>query len=239
MIKNIVMQAALAHGFKKFETEVDIVALLGLSENVDDGSYLSLTYLSQHEGDKKRFLAIIECERVPSPQELNSLVLTHSPSEFKNDPAFSKNTDLIILFKLDHRADFQIIENKVFKIEENPYYFKKYFLYYSEEELRLISGENYKSLSSIILNDLKFAEYRDDPLQPSIYSISARIFIKLPFVKVPIKEGDLKPINTYVNEALIEKNLSHLYAKINEYKSVGELSDNIIKGLIDEEMESS
>ncbi|XCN87688.1 hypothetical protein AAC723_27755 (plasmid) [Klebsiella pneumoniae] len=42
----------------------------------------------------------------------------------------------------------------MFGIEENPYYFKKYFLYYSEEELRLLEGHNFESVSAIVVDDI-------------------------------------------------------------------------------------
>ena len=172
MIKDIVLQAALKHEFTLFNTgdysKADDVTieysagetLAGL-EGVD---YKSLTYFSQDSGDRKRFLAVVECGNIPSPQVLNKLVLLYAPEAFKSDPAFDKNTDLIILHKLRHRADFNGIESKVFGIEENPYYFKKYFLYYSEEELRLLEGHNFESVSAMVVDDRMFAEYRDQPL---------------------------------------------------------------------------
>ncbi|WII49975.1 ABC-three component system middle component 1 [Klebsiella pneumoniae] len=246
MIKDIVLQAALKHEFTLFNTgdysKADDVTieysagetLAGL-EGVD---YKSLTYFSQDSGDRKRFLAVVECENIPSPQVLNKLVLLYAPETFKSDPAFDKNTDLIILHKLRHRADFNGIESKVFGIEENPYYFKKYFLYYSEEELRLLEGHNFESVSAIVVDDRMFAEYRDQPLSPTLYSVAARIFIKLPFVKVPVKESSLKPLDIYVKEALAEKKLTGLHLKIFNASASGIEADKLIETLIHEKMEN-
>ncbi|WP_225521003.1 ABC-three component system middle component 1 [Escherichia coli] len=94
-----------------------------------------MTYFSQDSGDRKRFLAVVECENIPSPQVLNKLVLLYAPETFKSDPAFDKNTDLIILHKLRNRADFNGIESKVFGIEENPYYFKNIFFITARKSL--------------------------------------------------------------------------------------------------------
>ncbi|XCN87689.1 hypothetical protein AAC723_27760 (plasmid) [Klebsiella pneumoniae] len=82
-----------------------------------------------------------------------------------------------------------------------------------------------------------FAEYRDQPLSPTLYSVAARIFIKLPFVKVPVKESSLKPLDIYVKEALAEKKLTGLHLKIFNASASGIEADKLIETLIHEEME--
>ena len=228
MIKNIIEQLAVEHGFYLVNNERYV-------ENNNE----KLSYLIQYDGDKKRFLALFECETICSPQELNDLVYKHSPESFKLDPAFERNTDLIVLHKLDYRADFKVIENEVFNIEENPYHFKKYFLYYSEEEIAYLANQDFNSLTQVVTNVSKFSEYREKPLSPSLYSIAARIFIKTPFLKVPIKEGDLKPIKTYLDEALIEKDVHGLYEELLSRKDNDELPEEIARSLINEAMENS
>ncbi|NNA16714.1 hypothetical protein NQ186_02515 [Pseudomonas zeae] len=246
MIKDIVLQAALRHEFTLFDSgddsyvpndTIDYSAGV-ISASLEGIGYESLTYFSQHSGDRKRFLAVVECTNVPSPQVLNKLVLLHAPEIFKSDPAFDKNTDLIVLYKLKRRADFNEIEGKVFGIEENPYYFKKYFLYYSEEELRLLEGHSFDSISAVVIDDRMFADYRDEPLLPTIYSVAARIFIKLPFVKVPVKESSLKPLDIYVDEALAEKKLTDLHVRIFNDSAAGIDAAKLIESLIHEEVEN-
>lgn len=127
MVREIIESFAIEHGYKLIINDKEIESQ---SEN--------LSYLIQADGDKKRFLALFDCTCMMSPQELNNLVNKNAPENFKLDPAFEKNTDLIILYQLEHRAGFKKIENDVFNIEENPYYFKKYFLYFSKEELSLL-----------------------------------------------------------------------------------------------------
>jgi hypothetical protein len=225
MIRKIIEHFAIEHGYE----------LIINNENHNE----NLSYLIQSNGDKKRFLALFESETIISPQELNDLVNKSAPEIFKLDPAFERNTDLIILHQLDYRADFKMIESDVFNIEENPYYFKKYFLYYSEEELTLLDGHNVDSLTEVVTNVREFSEYRAKPLLPSLYSIAARIFIKAPFLKVPIKEGSLKPIKIYLDEALKEKNTYGFYEEIMNQKNNEKSSEEIIRSLIDEAMEDS
>jgi hypothetical protein len=224
MIRKIIEHFAIEHGYK----------LINNDKNIEN-----LSYLIQSNGDKKRFLALFESESIISPQELNYLVNKSAPEIFKLDPAFERNTDLIILHQLDHRADFKIIENDVFNIEENPYYFKKYFLYFSEEELTLLANHNVDSLTKVVTDVREFSEYRKNPLSPSLYSIAARIFIKAPFLKVPIKKENLNPIKVYLDEALKEKNVHELYENILSKKDSDKLPEEIIRSLINEAMENS
>jgi hypothetical protein len=228
MIKNIIEHFAIEHGFELINNETNL-------ENHNE----RLSYLIQYDGDKKRFLALFVSETIISPQELNDLVNKNSPESFKLDPAFERNTDLIILHQLDHRADFKMIENEVFNIEENPYYFKKYFLYFSKAELALLANQDFNSLTQVVTNVREFSQYRENPLIPSLYSIAARIFIKVPFLKVPVKEGNLKPIKIYLDDALIEKDVHELYEGILNKKNNDESPEEIVRSLINEAMENS
>ncbi|MEI8670474.1 MULTISPECIES: ABC-three component system middle component 1 [unclassified Pseudoalteromonas] len=141
MIKKIIEEFAINHGYKRVD---------------GTGNDNQPTYLIQAYGDKKRFLALYESKVLTSPQELNSIVNSEAPEAFKSDPAFEKNTDLIVLHNLEHRADFKKIEAKVFSIEENPYYFKKYFLYFSDAELSLLEGHDINSLLNVVTDEKGF-----------------------------------------------------------------------------------
>lgn len=230
MIKQIIIQAAQQHEFE-----------IALASKTDFGNSETLlseppTYMIQHNGESKRFLAILECSQLISPQQLNSIALQFAPDTFKSDPAFDKNTDLIVLHRLKLRADFTKVESSIFAIEENPYYFKKYLLYYSDQELSLLNEQSFESISRIVMDEREFSEYRNTPLEPTLYSIAARIYIKLPFVKVPIKESTLKPLGVYVEEVVSELKLEKLYNTLTA--SENQSLEKIAEILINEEMEN-
>ncbi len=236
MIKKIIIQAAQQHGFEITAREK---ADLGITDTRDEVASLLAeqpTYMLQHNGESKRFLVILECLKLTSPQQLNSIALEFAPDTFKSDPAFDKNTDLIILHRLKLRAEFTKIESSIFAIEENPYYFKKYLLYYSDQELSFLETETFESISSVVMNEKEFSAYRNAPLEPTLYSIAARIYIKLPFVKVPIKESTLKPLTVYVEEAVSEIKLENYYDVF--VKNENQPLDKIAEILINEEMEN-
>lgn len=220
MIKEILEHFAIKHDYHLVEA----------NENI---SFLLLS-----NGDKKRFLVLYENSKMMEPQELNELVIKLAPASFKLDPAFERNTDLIFLYPFKHRADFKTIESKVFAIEENPYYFKKYFLYFSEEELNLLKGYSVEELIDLVKSTSNFSEYRDNPLVPSVYSIVARIFIKTPFFKIPYKSEQLKPLNIYLEEALKEASVFQLHNAIESKKNKNLSSEDLLRELVDEELEN-
>jgi hypothetical protein len=236
MIKQIIIQAAQQHEF-----EIALASKTDLENSESIGEAASSlneppTYMIQHNGESKRFLVILECSQLIPPQQLNSIALQFAPDTFKSDPAFDKNTDLIVLHRLKLRADFTKIEGSIFAIEENPYYFKKYLLYYSDQELALLNEQSFESISRIVMDEREFSEYRNAPLEPTLYSIAARIYIKLPFVKVPIKESTLKPLSVYVEEVVSELKLENLYNTLTNPEN--QSLEKIAEILINEEMEN-
>lgn len=236
MIKEIITQAAIEHGFSPDES---LPTYPRVENSKLDESINNISFFSQIDKDRKRFLVILETDTIHTPEKINNLALQSAPESFKTDPAFDKNTDLIIIHRLDLRADFKKIEQSVFNIEENPFYFKKYFLYYSTEEESLLSQHNFTDLSTLIKDTALFEKYSESPLTPSKYSITARIFIKTPFIKTPTKESTLKPLDTYVKEALSEKNLLSMHTKIAHTIQAQYNQDELIKELINEELENS
>ena len=68
MIKDIVLQAALGHEFTVFDNDDDSnipndaidYSAGGIAASLEGIGYESLTYFSQHSGDRKRFLAVEE-----------------------------------------------------------------------------------------------------------------------------------------------------------------------------------
>jgi len=192
------------------------------------------------DGESKRFLAIIESYDLLSPLDYNANIEESVPGEIKTDPAFEKNTDLIILLKIDRIDDFEKFEKSIFLIEENPYYYKKYVLYYFSEEASAITGTKFSELSDLLLDREKFKGYKKSPKLPSAYSIAARFFIKLPFLEVPIIEGELDSVDTIYEQSLADNKLSEFDASLN--KMLEKHQDNyssLIEEYIDGKMESN
>ncbi len=141
--------------------------------------------------DYQRFLVVVQVEKLMEPSELNQWVLANTPNKLRELPAFSKNTDVVVLFEIDRLVDIVGYESEVFSLEEDSYSFKKHVLYYSKEELTLLSCMEINTIGELIKDQSKFAVYKQSPLSESEYGIASRIFIKLPFLSVPVDESEL------------------------------------------------
>lgn len=141
--------------------------------------------------DYQRFLVVLHVKKLIQPSELNQWVLSNTPNQLRELPAFAKNTDVVVLFKLDNLADIVGYESEVFSLEEDGYSFKKHVLYYSEAELSLLGNIETNKLSDVIKDQSKFSLYKKSPLSESEYGIVSRIYIKLPFLSVPVDESEL------------------------------------------------
>ena len=141
--------------------------------------------------DYQRFLAVVKVTKLMTPSKLNQWVLTNTPDALKEQPAFAKNTDVLVLLEIDRLASIVDYESDVFALEEDGYSFKKHVLYYSKAELDLLNNMDINNISTLIKDQSKFSLYKKSPLEESEYGIASRIFIKLPFLSVPVDESEL------------------------------------------------
>ncbi|WP_201584274.1 ABC-three component system middle component 1 [Psychrobacter jeotgali] len=220
MLKDILSDALEEHDFR-LESETEF----------------SKYYILQEES-AIRFAIIYELYDVVSAEELNTLVTKNSPSSFLENPAYKKNSDLICILKIEHLASFKSIEDEIFAIEEDPYQYKKYVLYYIDAEEAIIKDINFNDLKKVISDKHQFTQYKIDPLQPSMYSLAARIFIKLPFLELPHNNDKLIPLKHQAQEAVSENELSSLYEKIQKSQTMEYDEDKLIEELINNEMEN-
>jgi hypothetical protein len=72
----------------------------------------------------------------------------------------------------------------------------------------------YFIIQNIVLDRSLFKTYKKNPNYPSLYSFSARFFIKIPFLQVPVNEEAMPSVDVMLRESLLESNLvefdSHL-----------------------------
>lgn len=166
--------------------------------------------------DYQRFLVVAQVATLMKPSELNQWVLENTPDELKELPAFAKNTDVVVLFELDRLADIVNYESEVFSLEEDGYSFKKHVLYYSQAELTYLNDMDANSIANLIKDQSKFSLYKKSPLAESEYGIASRIFIKLPFLSVPVDESELDDPCRLADDYLQHANL---LALSNEFES--------------------
>jgi len=181
-----------------------------------------------------RFAILHKLNELTTPAELNATITRLIPEEFSNNPSFKKNCDLIFIYHLDKLADFKSHEEQIFAIEEDPHFFKKYVLYYSDAEEHALEGKTYKDLKMIIADKNLFNVYKEQPLAATQYSVAAKIFIKLPFLELPFNKRELVPLRIQAEEAVSEVGLTKTYESIQKLSNTN--VDDLIKEMINDEL---
>ncbi|WP_335992539.1 ABC-three component system middle component 1, partial [Acinetobacter pittii] len=156
MLKKIMHEAVIDSGFI-------------LEKSLDNTDFFI-----KENGEAQRYLIVHVLDQLLSVESIHDLINESLPETLQKHPAFKKNCDLILIYKVDFLNDFNGIEEQILEIEENPYYFKKYFFYYSDAEEKLLLGKNYGDFKSQIKKMDEFDEYKKDPLKPSFHSLVTR-----------------------------------------------------------------
>jgi hypothetical protein len=113
------------------------------------------------------------------------------------EPAVAKNTNIICLWKVNKVNDVTI--RMVHKVEEDPYFFKKHVLYYTDNEKNSFSQE---IKNSSLLNVMQcavdtnvFEKYKTDVYADSWQSLLYRLCIKLTFITIEnVNSGDISDL---------------------------------------------
>lgn len=187
-------------------------------------------------GPAIRFVILHKLYDLTTPKELNAKINRSVPAVFANNPSFKKNCDLICVLHLSHLSEFKSREEEIFAIEEDPHFFKKYVLYYSDAEENLLEGQSYSELKASVADKYLFDKYKENPLAATQYSVAAKIFIKLPFLELPFVKRELVPLRLQAEGAVEEAGL------LNTYKNIQKLSstnvDELIREMVTNELEN-
>ncbi|MDO0887111.1 hypothetical protein NCW36_01910 [Acinetobacter pittii] len=109
MLKKIMHEAVIDSGFI-------------LEKSLDNTDFFI-----KENGEAQRYLIVHVLDQLLSVESIHDLINESLPETLQKHPAFKKNCDLILIYKVDFLNDFNGIEEQILEIEENPYYFKKYF----------------------------------------------------------------------------------------------------------------
>ena len=219
MINRIIDEALIFHGFIK-DCETDLTS-----------------FYIRESGSAIRFAILHKLDHLPNPTELNALINQSAPDSFMNHPTFMKNCDLICIHHLNHLGEFKDQEEQIFAIEEDPHFFKKYVLYYSDTEQHAIQDYTFNKLVATISDKSQFSNYKKDPLAATQYSVAAKIFIKLPFLELPFTRGELISLRLQAADAVVEAGLDETYKIIQKLTSNN--AEELITELMNNEMENS
>jgi len=220
MLKRILDQALITQGFDQIH------------------STDSSTYYLRQSHEAIRFAIVHQLDVLQPPDKLNDTITQAAPKDFIEHPAFKKNCDLICLLKLNQLAEFKELEDAIFSIEEDAYYYKKYVLYYSDAEEQALDKFDYETLGKTISDKAQFDQYKNSPLSATAYSLATKIFIKLPFLELPHKTRELIPLRLQAETAVAEAGLTAEYEKLQATLDDESALDTLVKEMIRNEMEN-
>lgn len=144
----------------------------------------------------------------------NQAVMFESCKKACLNPAIDKNISMLVVWDTGGDIELPTLKDKIINIEENPYYFKKYVLYYSGQELQTfrkeMGTEDIKDFidANVCLSDI-FKAYQSDAKKQSWQALLYRIIIKLPFLNVNIDSTqEIDSLSNNINHELDKKKLS-------------------------------
>lgn len=155
------------------------------------------------------------------------------------DERIDKNLSMLICLK-NTDTESSSKYKKIFEIEEDPYFFKKYLLSYNEnfEKIKkeILNGENINITINNIINDVeKFSQYklREDTDDVKLYEICTNLMTKIPFISLNHKQSDLDDLSKTIGLRLEKDNLAESRDKILQYFELEdeEFIDKIVESI--------
>lgn len=131
----------------------------------------------------------------------------------KFDDEAKVNSAQIVLVKVtDLQTFFTKHKNQLMKIEEDPYYFRKYILVYTDDAMNGISEYSLSELEEFVLNDKNYELFEADMYSVPIFFLGMECYVKLPFLTLPIRDENYASLNHLI-EKEIDKNDKQLSEK--------------------------
>lgn len=119
--------------------------------------------------------------------------------------SMTRNLSLIVCLNNETNSP---LEGKILQIEEDPFDFKKYVLLYTKSEVDELQNTWKQSeidlipfLNQFLYKEGSFAEYKQH-MVPSVYGLVARLFIKIPFMKLEVKERTFEDLQIIIRNQL-------------------------------------
>ncbi|WP_423055590.1 ABC-three component system middle component 1 [Acetobacterium carbinolicum] len=156
-------------------------------------------YFIVSEYDEQEIQQFFDCERT------NGIVEQYMQQQ-SNHSDFKKNCSLIICCNVQDIEKFKERNiSKIFKIEEDEYYFRKYILIYTDEGLKGLRGSD---SIGVRVNEIVQDTNSLDMYQKSInnneeYSVAVQIMVKLPFLNFILQNNKFVTIEQEIKSKLI------------------------------------
>jgi len=156
-------------------------------ESLEEG----ILYRSDN-AQKTEYWLVISCDITNFLERQNDFF--NKCKKIYSAPSLDKNISLLLLWKTAGNLSIDFLKEKVMAIEEDPYLFKKYVLYYSPSEQKqfqdnLGSRDVNDFISKNVSSREMFDVYKNNPHAQTWQSLLYRISIKLPFISIAVEEN--------------------------------------------------
>lgn len=204
-MNKIIRQIFYDNGFSNMELETPLEGNL-VDFWVNNSKYAVNYYLVLYvDNIKEDFLS----NEVPT--YFNSIKKLENGYDEKMD----KNLSMIVCVNTTN-SKTKNITDKIFEIEEDPYFFKKYVITYnmdSYKQLEKLLGGKEESSNSILnrtINDTnKFLAFKKNEENDTtvLYEICTKLMIKIPFLRLEKRLEKMEDLSAVINEELQQKEL--------------------------------
>ncbi|WP_418185533.1 ABC-three component system middle component 1 [Aliarcobacter vitoriensis] len=152
-------------------------------ENNDD-----LKILKRNDNKKFEYFLLVQLTNLTNILEEKQLQYLKTLKDKIKDKEVDKNTTLVICFKSETLPLNSEIYKQILKIEEDPYFFRKLVLPYTQQQVGFL--DNPDTFKDVIKDTNSFERFKvackNKDLTSSQYEIVSQLYIKLPFFKLPI-----------------------------------------------------
>lgn len=134
------------------------------------------------------------------------------------DERIDKNLSMIVCYMEKDDDDLERRNKLYFDIEEDPYYFKKYLISYSELEVNKLNKEfdNKNNLTefinNIVINSDYFREFKTEQISNNsiLYKICSKMMIKIPIINLNYRKDELENLSNKIKGIMENKELNEL-----------------------------
>lgn len=229
----------------------DIFVVNGFVEydvNKSNCQYIEeVKFLKPIETLKKQEYFIVMNLKEPKIEDLDKLLnegFNEIYNELVNSYYFNnyviKNTTAIIFLELrdlNSASNNSSLNKKILDIEESKYNFKKNVITYTSKQVREFIkvyrelGNINESINNIIYDKDSFVEFKKNPISESIYNLTSKLQIKIPFLTLNNENKSIKSLKKEINNELTQKKYLEF---VNKIISIEDLEDIDIEELIEE-----
>ncbi|WP_342439124.1 ABC-three component system middle component 1 [Paenibacillus sp. FSL L8-0436] len=151
-------------------------------------------------------------------------------------PDMDKNTSLIVCIKRKELHPSPVLNKIIFDIEEDPYFFKKYVLTYTESQVEIViknwGDSSIMEYMHTILNDEGlFQSHKTSQFLNTEYNLVSQFFIKLPFLSLRKMDRELSSLKKEI-ENLLTPSILTLRDELLNLRSDDKLDEETRRNLI-------